>query len=196
MNSIAEALKKLTETNEQLYAKVCTVQRVDPENQCCDVVPIDGSAELFDVPFQMNKQQGGNGLWFYPTQNSRVLVVFLNKYNACICNINELDLMKLVIDKLEFSIDKDGLNLQKEDVQFGVNHNGLRLKEGTTEFVASSDGFLFKKDLDTLKSLMSDLLNAIMGITVTSSPSGGPTSIPINSIAFKAIQTRFNHLLK
>jgi hypothetical protein len=56
---IIQTLQKLTDTGEQVYAKVCTVRRADKETKCCDLAPIDGSAELFEVSFQPDVQGGG-----------------------------------------------------------------------------------------------------------------------------------------
>ena len=153
-------LQKLTATGEQLYAKVCTVHRVDKENKCCDVAPVDGTAELFDIPFQADVE--GTGLCFYPAENSKVLVVFINKHHACICNVSEVDLMKLAIDKMEFSvdkdkfllkneeleflIDKDSFNLKKEDVQVSIDKEGLNLKNKEVDFLIDKEGLNLKKD--------------------------------------------------
>ena len=169
-------LQKLTATGEELYAKVCTVHRVDKENNYCDVIPVDGTAELFDVSFQADSQ--GGGLCFYPTVNSNVLVVFINKHHACICQVSELDLMKLVINKMEFSVDKDGLSLKNGDVEFLVNQSG----------------FLLKKKDESLKKLMTELLDARQAMVFTI-PQGSTTLLQ-NASTFKTIQKRFNTLLK
>ena len=169
-------LQKLTATGEELYAKVCTVHRVDKENNYCDVIPVDGTAELFDVSFQADSQ--GGGLCFYPAVNSKVLVVFINKHHACICQVSEVDLMELAIDKMEFSVDKEGVNLKKGMIEFSVDQNG----------------FLLKKDKETLKKLIDDLLDAIQAMVFTTSQ--GPTTLLQNTATFSAIQARFKTLLK
>ena len=167
-------LQKLTATGEELYAKVCTVHRVDKENNYCDVIPVDGTAELFDVSFQADSQ--GGGLCFYPAVNSNVLVVFINKHHACICNVSELDLMKLAINKMEFSVDKDGLSLKNGDVEFLVNQRG----------------FLLKKKDETLKKLMTELLDAIQKIKVLTAQGPAPLDpSDMNTISLKNIKTRF-----
>lgn len=170
------ALQKLTSTGEELYAKICTVHRVDKANKCCDVIPIDGSAELFEVPFHPNETD--EGLCLYPTVNSHVLVVFINKHHACICQVSEVDLMRLTIDQTEFSVDKEGVNLKKGMIEFSVDQNG----------------FLLKKDKETLKKLIDDLLDAIQAMVFTTSQ--GPTTLLQNTATFSAIQARFKTLLK
>ena len=140
---IIQNLQKLVDNGEQVYAKICKVHKVDRENKCCDVIPVDGSAELFDVSFQSDT--AGTGLCFYPAEGSHVLVVFINKHHACICNVSELDLMKLMIDKMEFSVEKDRLTFKNEAVQFSVDKSG----------------FLLKTEKGSLAKLMDDLLKAI-----------------------------------
>lgn len=174
---IVQNLQKLMDNGEQPYAKVCTVHRVDTENKCCDVIPVDGSAELFDVPF--HPDESDKGMCLYPAVNSHVLVVFINKHHACICKVSEVDLMNLKIDQTELALDKDGLRFQKEDIAFAID----------------STGFSFKKNQETLKKLMNDLLATIQKMNVLTDK--GPASLITTDItAFKGIQTRFNDFLK
>lgn len=109
---IIQNLQKLTATGEQLYAKVCTVHRIDKVNKCCDVIPVDESAELFEVPFHPSEKE--SGLCLYPAKGSHVLVVFINKHHACICGMSELEMMQLKIGQVELSVDKEGFLLKKE----------------------------------------------------------------------------------
>jgi hypothetical protein len=153
---IIESLQKLMDTGEQPYAKICTVHRVDKENKCCDVIPVDGSAELFEIPFHPSETD--EGLCLYPAVNSHVLVVFINKHHACICQVSEVEMMNLKIDQVQFSVDKEG--------------------------------FLLKKENESLKKLITDLLDAIQSMVFTTPQ--GPTTLLNNTADFKAIQTRFN----
>lgn len=60
-------------------------------------------------------------------------------------------------------------------------------------------GFLLRKQNETLKKLMSDLLSAIeaMSFTVTTPDTiNGGTTLLINKAQFTAIKTRFNQFLK
>ncbi len=189
-------LQKLTATGEELYAKVCTVHRVDKENNYCDVIPVDGTAELFDVSFQADSQ--GGGLCFYPAVNSKVLVVFINKHHACICQVSEVDLMELAIDKMEFSVDKEKLKLKNGDVEFLINEAGLNLEKGKVKFSVGKDGFLLKTETQSLKKLMVELLDAIQAMVFTA-PGGSPAALTtklLNASTFTELQTKFNTLLK
>ena len=178
---IIQSLQKLTATGEELYAKVCTVHRVDQANKCCDVIPVDGTAELFDVSFGADAQV--DGLCFYPAVDSHVLVVFTGKHHACICQVSEVDMMKLVINQTQFSVDKDQVVLENEGTTFSID----------------KDGFVLKKENETLKKLMEDLLKAIQAMVFVTPPAGPTSGVTIalsNAADFAAIQTRFNNLLK
>lgn len=170
-------LHKLLETGEQPYAKICTVHRVNKENKCCDVIPVDDSAELFEIPFHLNET--ADGLCVYPAENSHVLVVFINKHHACICNVSQVDLLQLTIDTMDFSVDKEQLSIKNEGVAFSV----------------SKEGFLLKKENETLKKLMNDLLEAIQKIKILT-PSGEGTLGVLSQPTFETLKTRFNNLLK
>lgn len=69
---------------------------------------------------------------------------------------------------------------------------------GNTIFEIDATGFLFKKENESLKKLMVDLLGAIkaMSFTVTTPSGPGATNALNNSAQFTAIETRFNQFLK
>lgn len=64
---------------------------------------------------------------------------------------------------------------------------------GTTEFTIK-DGFLMKKDAETMKKIMDDLLQAIQQLTVNTNV--GPSSVPINIATFVAIKVRVDQFFK
>ena len=111
MSEVQKHIQNLGKTGDELYAKVCKVITVDAANKICDVEPIDGSAELFDIPYSADVQ--GDGLVLHPKKDSNVLVVFLDKHNAQICNVSELDKLYLKIGGVEFRIDNSGFVIKK-----------------------------------------------------------------------------------
>lgn len=159
MSDVQKHIQRLSNTGDEVYAKVCTVVEVDATKKTCDVKPIDGGAELFDIPYSADVQ--GDGLIMHPKKGSYVLVVFLDKHNAQICNVSELD--------------------------------KLYLKIGTVEFKIDATGFMLKKQNETLKKLMAELLKQIKLMVFTTN--NGPTIKLINKAAFTALETRFNNLL-
>jgi hypothetical protein len=68
MNDVQTHIQKLSNTGDELYAKVCEVIEVDASKRICDVKPVDGGAELFDIPYSADVQ--GDGLVMHPKKGS------------------------------------------------------------------------------------------------------------------------------
>lgn len=69
---------------------------------------------------------------------------------------------------------------------------------GSTLFEIDATGFLLKKENETLKKLMGDLIVEIkaMSFTVTTPSGPGATAVLNNIVQFTSIETRFNQFLK
>lgn len=128
--------------------------------------------ELPDV--QLSAILDGNNQKFYlfPKVDSSVLVSPINE-----------DLHRLYIE--EYS-EIESLDLNIMQVQFQVD----------------KDGFLLRKQNETLKKLMSDLIIAIKQMSFTVSTTGtaaaqtGSTTLLNNTAQFEGVENRFNQFLK
>lgn len=67
------------------------------------------------------------------------------------------------------------------------------IKNGTAEVQVTSAGVVVKNGAESLKQVISDLIDQINLITVPTS--GGPSGVPINAAAFSAIKVRLQTLL-
>jgi len=92
-------------------------------------------------------------------------------------------------------INEDLKNLYVEEYS---EIESLELVINTVEFKVDQDGFLLKKENETLKKLVEDLITAVQNMSFTvSTPSGpGTTTTLINLAEFTAVKTRFNKFLK
>lgn len=74
----------------------------------------------------------------------------------------------------------------------------LDLNIGSVQFQIDQTGFLLKKENETLKKLMSDLITAIKAMSfVVTTPSGvGATTTLNNASQFEGVLNRFNQFLK
>ena len=84
-----------------------------------------------------------------------------------------------------------------KEIAVVVNHSELKqfqIKIEGVEFRISNEGFLLKKESETLAKLMSDLLQEIQKMKFTTNT--GSTIKLVNQPEFKAIEKRFNQLLK
>ncbi len=71
---------------------------------------------------------------------------------------------------------------------------GVDLKIDNTQLKVSKDGFLLKKQNETLKKLVSDLIGAIKRMKFATN--GSATIELLNRVEFEAIENRFNRFLK
>ena len=175
-NDLAGALKTITKTSDEVYAKVCEVLEIDQDEKTVNVKPVDDTAEIYNVRLQAESETGG--LVLFPKVGSMVLVVFINKNNAAVVNTSEIEKLELVIENSELQIDKDKFLFNREQVQLEVDQ----------------EGFLLKKENETLKKLMADLITAIKALKFTTN--NGPTINLINIADFIALENRFNQFLK
>jgi hypothetical protein len=92
-------------------------------------------------------------------------------------------------------INEDLKNLYVEEYS---EIESLELVINTVEFKVDQDGFLLKKENETLKKLVEDLITAVQNMSfAVSTPSGpGTTTTLINLAEFTAVKTRFNQFLK
>ncbi|WP_432221250.1 hypothetical protein ACRASX_11000 [Flavobacterium sp. TMP13] len=125
--------------------------------------------KLLDV--QLSAILDGNNQKFYlfPKVESSVLISPINE-----------DINRLYVEAYS---EIESLDLNIEQVQFQVD----------------KEGFLFQKENETLKRLMSDLIAAIKGMSFTlTTPDtiNGATTLLNNTAQFEAVENRFNQFLK
>lgn len=92
VDAIRTALKKLNETNEEIYSIVCKVSSVDTSAKTCDCTPIDGSADLLGVRLMAKNQ---TGLFLIPKVNSDVVVTMINRNTGYVALFSELTEIQL-----------------------------------------------------------------------------------------------------
>lgn len=110
--NIKEALQKLVESGNELYAKIAEVTTVDVEAKTCDVKPIDGSSEIFDVFLNLDEN---SGQFREPVVGALICIVFITKETAVAVNYSELKQHNVKIKETEFTIDENGFLLKKAD---------------------------------------------------------------------------------
>ncbi|UWY28798.1 hypothetical protein N4T20_02485 [Flavobacterium sp. TR2] len=113
MSDLRDTLQNLTQTSDEVYAKVCEVMEIDQDEKTVNVKPVDDTAEIYNVRLQAESETGG--LVLFPKVGSMVLVVFINKNNAAVVNTSEIEKLSLVIESCKFEADSSGFLLQKEN---------------------------------------------------------------------------------
>ena len=136
MSEALKAIQKLSKTGDELYAKVCEVTAIDIDGKTCNVKPVDDTGELFEIPWSADVQ--GDGLLLQPKAGSMVLVVFLDKHNAQICNVSELDKMYLKIGTVEWKVDATGFMLKKQNENLKLLMHDLLVAIKLMKFTTNS----------------------------------------------------------
>ena len=109
---IKELIQKLAESGNELNAKIAEVTAVDTDVKTCDVKPIDGTSEIFDVFLNLDET---TGQFREPVVGALICIVFITKETAVAVNYSELKQYNVKIKETEFTIDENGFLLKKAD---------------------------------------------------------------------------------
>lgn len=124
----------------------------------------DGELEYSDVALSATVEDNAKRFFLFPKVGSFVLVSPVNE-----------DLHRLYV---EFFSEIEDFDLKIENTQLQINN----------------DGFLLKKENETLKALMDDLIQAIRNMVFQTN--SGITIKLLTDAEFEVIKTRFNNFLK
>lgn len=141
-----EIIQKLASTGDEIYAKICEVTSVDPDNKTADLKPLDGTSDIFDAYLVTDDENGS--LYLEPKIGSLVCVVFVTKTIAVVVNPSELLKFRLKISGVEMSIDKDGFLLKKENET---------LKKLMADFITACRNMVFQTNAGITIELLTDM---------------------------------------
>lgn len=91
--NIQDAIKIMTQrelARSEMYCVLCKVNSVDTSARTCEVSPLNGKADLFDVRFQAELSLT-EGLFIEPKVDSTVLVAFINSVQAAVVLCSEVE---------------------------------------------------------------------------------------------------------
>lgn len=132
----------------------------------------DSELDYFGVQLSAVVDDNANNFYLFPKVGSSVLVSPINE-----------DLHRLYVEAYS-------------------EIESLSLVIGSVEFKIDSTGFLLKKENETLKALMIDLIGAVKNMSFLVSTAGtaaaqtGTTNTLVNVAEFTAIENRFKQFLK
>jgi hypothetical protein len=110
MSELGQAIRALSNRTDEVYAVVCEVLSVDKTSRTCDVRPLNGDAEVFDVRLQ-SAMSGGTGMWYLPKAGSKVVIVFISKEAAFVAMSEEVEALEVMIAGQVLQISDKGLAL-------------------------------------------------------------------------------------
>ena len=97
MAGIAELIKPLSFSGEQIYFEICKVTAINETDRTCDVKPLAEKAELKGIRMQASLELE-NGMYVKPVLNSYVLVGFTSKDKGFISVYSEIDCIKVTTE--------------------------------------------------------------------------------------------------
>jgi hypothetical protein len=170
---VIEGLKALHENTEQVF--IAKVKSVDTDACTCDA---DAMGITWNDIRIRSQEQAGKGITVLPKAGSTILVARIGNSNELfVAAFSEVDQVQWQIDDASFKFTVAGAEMVKKD---------------KTTFI-QGDLFTIKTQNESLKKILSDLIDAIGALTVTTGV--GPSGIPINKMQFDAIKNRLANLL-
>lgn len=154
-----------------------TVTAVDEKARTCTV---EAEGVSYDGVMLYAVEDAGRPGWcMIPASRSVVLVSRLAGSNQLYVSMfSEVDKVVLTVG---------------DNVAATLDANGLVLKSGSTTIQATTDGLVLARGSSGLKKTLSDLLDAIAELTVSTAI--GPSSVPINIAKFQKIKADLENYL-
>jgi hypothetical protein len=155
MSNLTKAIKQLAKTGDELYCMPATVVSVDTTKRTCEVQLLNEGGNITDVNLQAI-ESGTKGLLLVPKKDSVVMIAFLDKANAIVVLMSEVETYTLSIDKFKLEIDNTGILIanQTDTLKTLVGElidyiNAIVVVQGTSPNVAG---------LNALKTKFNNLL--------------------------------------
>jgi len=168
-----------------------------------NICDIDAAAGLARVQFD---DDGVTSAWLpiaFPNtlQNKYAWAFDVNEHVACLMDDEAENgvIIGAIYSKAEQPDDGDADKVRVvfsdgASVEYDRAASKLAVKVGTTELDVTEDGFTVKRGSETLKAILTDLINAILAET---HPTGtGPSGTPINAATYTAIKNRIPNLFE
>ena len=178
-SAFEQAVRKIIEKSTPITITEGTVKSVDKAARTCDVER-DDLPELFDVRLTATLEPGDDVATIFPTPGSRGLVALVEGQptDAFMLSATDIEEVAVRIGESEMAINKDV----------------IRAKIGTSEFEMGKDGLILKHD-ESIKDVLTKIVDAMMAITVTTAQ--GPSGTPINApTAMQPIKLSINKIFK
>ena len=171
---IKELIQKLAESGSELYAKIAEVTAVDVEAKTCDVKPIDGTSEIFDVFLNLDES---TGQFREPVIGGLICIVFVTKETAVAVNYSELKQHNVKIKETELLINRSGIVLKNGKISVEITTTGIlieaanqpiQINSGNSYLAINENGIDLKSDKSiSLNGGFEALYNKTPGVPIT-----------------------------
>ena len=183
IEDIARALRSLAGQKQTLVIPA-QVKKIDKDNLTCTV---EFESLEYEARLTAIVDSNGGRSAILPKQDSWVLCVPVagNEADLVVIAYSEIESISIVHDNVKITTDSTGVVIENGQTKLQIQNNEINI---------ISAGKVEIKGLESLKTILDDLITQITMLTV---PTGvGPSGVPINSAAFNLIKTRLNNVLK
>jgi hypothetical protein len=163
---IKEVIRKLANTDEEVYSIIAKVVNVDNTNRTVDVSPINGDAPIIDVKLQA-LEKSEDGLVMIPAVGSFVIVTFIDDVKAFVTSTDVLDSILV--------------NIGSQAIR--INSEGIAVKSSITDLSDELSTFV-----DIIKGILSDLEQFKVLCSGPGSPSSAVFPASIGKLKQRSIQ--------
>jgi hypothetical protein len=103
-----DIIKKIVESDEEIYSVVAKVISVDSKARTCEVEPLNGDPAMADVRLQANESMTDSFV-LVPAIGSNVVISFINQTTAYVAMYSTVAELKFKINDKEFRLSKQGV---------------------------------------------------------------------------------------
>lgn len=176
--TIQDAIRQLACQGLEMYAKVCTVDKVDETARTIDCTPVDEGAPLLGVNLQAN-QESEVGLVAIPAVGSYVVIAFLSPAVAVVVLADKIDKHLLTIGETNVEITDGMIDIKIEETTIQITADGTVINGGKL------GGMIKIKELTDKINALIDKFNshtheiASGGVAVTGSATAQANAAPV-----------------
>jgi len=140
--TIRDAIKEIMRQEIPPLSLACTVKSVDEDKAACDVVPIDGSADILDV-LLLAEESDKIGLIKIPAVDSTVYVTFISKDIAFVSLFSDITKLNIQINDISLTVDQGQISLNGDNLGGLVDAGELKtqIDKNTEAIQAIQSGF-------------------------------------------------------
>jgi hypothetical protein len=178
-HEFASALGGFVGLRQPTATQVVKVLMVDLNEMTVDVEDSDGLT-LYNVRLRASIDGSDDGVLMVPAVGSYVVVGLVGTDEYAVISTTAIDKVSIKINGAELTVTQTGFAFQK----------------GTTKFELDNSGLLIERAGQNLKTALDTLITQIQAITVTCAAPGAPSTPPLNVVAFNAVKTQIDQILK
>lgn len=185
--NMAQLIKQIAISGEELYTLAGKVTEVDEEARTCIVELISGGADVTDVRLQANTDQDAGGVNI-PAVGSDVLVTFLSRDDGYVSLFTDISKTLLVLGNISFELSDNKLSLNIGGKTYDLTKDGHIFNGGSLGGMVKADEL--KTQVDKNTAVLSAIQLILSGPPIPEAGLGAPSALQASlNVAAGALPT-------